>query len=143
MYQPLKERGLERFQHPQHPLEMLTNGDRPTNTAYFRPALGGDMAVLRGMAKFLLQWEREAQANNAPAIFDHDFLKQHTQGVSDYLQAVDNTSWAQIEAQSGLSLADIEQAARMYCKARKVIMCWAMGITSTVTRWRPSRKSPT
>ncbi len=72
---PLKERGLERFQHPQHPLEMLTNGDRPTNTAYFRPALGGDMALLRGMAKFLLQWERDAQAAGAPAVFDHDFLQ--------------------------------------------------------------------
>ncbi|QBF24148.1 FdhF/YdeP family oxidoreductase [Pseudomonas tructae] len=126
---PLKERGLERFQHPQHPLEMLTNGDRPTNTAYFRPALGGDMAVLRGMAKFLLQWEREAQASGAPAIFDHDFLNQHTQDVLAYLAAVDATSWEQITAQSGLTLAEIEQAARMYCKAKKVIMCWAMGIT--------------
>ncbi|WP_095162554.1 FdhF/YdeP family oxidoreductase [Pseudomonas sp. Irchel 3F5] len=126
---PLKERGLERFQHPQHPLEMLTNGDRPTNTAYFRPALGGDMALLRGMAKFLLQWEREAQASNAPAIFDHDFLNQHTQDVLAYLAAVDTTSWEQITAQSGLTLAEIEQAARMYCKAKKVIMCWAMGIT--------------
>ena len=27
---PLKERGLERFQHPQHPLEMLTNGNLNT-----------------------------------------------------------------------------------------------------------------
>ncbi|MFK8332801.1 FdhF/YdeP family oxidoreductase [Pseudomonas sp. BJa5] len=126
---PLKERGLERFQHPQHALEMLTNGDRPTNTAYFRPALGGDMAVLRGMAKFLLQWEREAQASNAPAVFDHDFLNQHTHGVQDYLAAVDNTPWEQIETQSGLPLSQIEQAARMYCKAKKVIMCWAMGIT--------------
>jgi len=126
---PLKERGLERFQHPQHALEMLTNGDRPTNTAYFRPALGGDMAVLRGMAKFLLQWEREAQASNAPAVFDHEFLNQHTHGVLDYLATVDNTSWEQIESQSGLALAQIEQAARMYCKAKKVIMCWAMGIT--------------
>ncbi|MFK0087104.1 FdhF/YdeP family oxidoreductase [Pseudomonas sp. NPDC090755] len=126
---PLKERGLERFQHPQHPLEMLTNGDRPTNTAYFRPALGGDMAVLRGMAKFLLQWEREAQASNAPAVFDHEFLNQHTHGVLDYLTTVDNTPWEQIKSQSGLELAQIEQAARMYCKAKKVIMCWAMGIT--------------
>ncbi|MNJ15579.1 Formate dehydrogenase H [compost metagenome] len=126
---PLKERGLERFQHPQHPLEMLTNGDRPTNTAYFRPALGGDMAVLRGMAKFMLQWEREAQASNAPAVFDHDFLDQHTQGVAEYLTAVDATPWDQIESQSGLGLAEIEQAARMYCNASKVIMCWAMGIT--------------
>ena len=126
---PLKERGLERFQHPQHPLEMLTNGDRPTNTAYFRPALGGDMAVLRGMAKYLLQWEREAQASGAPAVFDHAFIAQHSAGVDDYLATVEATPWEQIEPQSGLSLAEIEQAAQMYRKAGKVIMCWAMGIT--------------
>lgn len=126
---PLKERGLERFQHPQHPLEMLTNGDRPTNTAYFRPALGGDMAVLRGMAKYLLQWEHEAQASGAPAVFDHAFIAQHSAGVDDYLATVEATPWEQIEAQSGLSLAEIEQAAQMYRKAGKVIMCWAMGIT--------------
>ena len=126
---PLKERGLERFQHPQHPLEMLTNGDRPTNTAYFRPALGGDMAVLRGMAKYLLQWEHEAQASGAPAVFDHAFIAQHSAGVDDYLATVEATPWEQIEAQSGLSLAEIEQAAQMYRKAGRVIMCWAMGIT--------------
>ncbi|MGE8409767.1 MAG: FdhF/YdeP family oxidoreductase [Pseudomonas sp.] len=126
---PLKERGLERFQHPQHPIEMLTNGDRPTNTAYFRPALGGDMAMMRGMAKFLLQWEREAQASGAEPVFDHAFIAEHTAAVDDYLAMVDASDWAQIVTQSGLSLADIEQAARMYVKARKVIMCWAMGIT--------------
>ena len=126
---PLKERGLERFQHPQHPIEMLTNGDRPTNTAYFRPALGGDMAMMRGMAKFLLQWERDAQANGGEPVFDHAFIAEHTATVDDYLAVVDATSWEQIESQSGLPLADIEQAARMYVRAKKVIMCWAMGIT--------------
>jgi len=126
---PLKERGLERFQHPQHPLEMLTNGDKPTNTAYFRPALGGDMAVLRGMAKFLLQWERDAQKAGAPAVFDHDFLNAHSTNVLEYLGVVDDTPWEQIVAQSGLPLVEIEQAARMYAKGKNVIMCWAMGIT--------------
>ena len=126
---PLKERGLERFQHPQHPIEMLTNGDRPTNTAYLRPGLGGDMALMRGMAKFLLQWEREAQAEQTPAVFDHDFLNEHTAGVLDYLAAVDETPWEQVVEQSGLSLIEIEQAARMYAKGKNVIMCWAMGIT--------------
>ncbi|WQG59287.1 FdhF/YdeP family oxidoreductase [Pseudomonas sp. RTB3] len=126
---PLKERGLERFQHPQHPLEMLTNGDKPTNTAYFRPALGGDMAILRGMAKFLLLWERQAQAEGKEAVFDHDFLNEHTANVLDYLATVDDTSWEEIIEQSGLPLADIEHAAKMYCKGQKVIMCWAMGIT--------------
>ena len=126
---PLKERGLERFQHPQHPIEMLTNGDKPTNTAFFRPALGGDMAMMRGMAKFLLQWEREALAKGEEPIFDHAFIAEHTATVDDYLAVVDATTWEQIENQSGLTLGEIELAARMYVKAKNVIMCWAMGIT--------------
>ncbi|WNW14308.1 FdhF/YdeP family oxidoreductase [Pseudomonas sp. DTU_2021_1001937_2_SI_NGA_ILE_001] len=126
---PLKERGLERFQHPQHPVEMLTNSDKPTNTAYFRPALGGDMAVLRGMAKFLRQWERDAQASNSEPVFDHAFLNEHTDGLLDYLAAVDDTSWETIIEQSGLPIGEIERAARMYAKGKNVIMCWAMGIT--------------
>ncbi|GGF64934.1 FdhF/YdeP family oxidoreductase [Alteromonas lipolytica] len=128
-FNPLKERGLERFQHPQHPLEMLTNGDAPTTTAYFRPALGGDMAVMRGIAKYLLQWEREAQQNNTPAVFDHEFITTHTSGVDDYLAQVDATSWDEIVEQSGLSQDDIQLAATMYRKAERVIMCWAMGVT--------------
>jgi len=126
---PLKERGLERFQHPQHPIEMLLNGSEPTNTAYFRPALGGDMAVMRGMAKFLLQWEREAQASGGEPVFDHAFIAEHTSGLDAYLDEVDGTSWEHIEQQSGMTLADIELAARMYARAKRVIMCWAMGLT--------------
>ncbi|HWV09852.1 MAG TPA: FdhF/YdeP family oxidoreductase [Pseudomonas sp.] len=128
-FNPLKERGLERFQHPQHALEMLTNGSEPLNTAFFRPALGGDMAAMRGIAKFLLQWEREAQANGQPAVFDHAFIAEHTDGVDDYLALLDASDWNALSAQSGLSLEEIEQAAHMYRRAERVIMCWAMGIT--------------
>ncbi|MBU2322855.1 MAG: molybdopterin-dependent oxidoreductase, partial [Gammaproteobacteria bacterium] len=128
-FNPLKERGLERFQHPQHALEMLTNGSEPLNTAFFRPALGGDMAALRGIAKFLLQWEREAQAKGEPAVFDHAFIAEHTDGLDDYLALLDASTWDSLVAQSGLSLTEIEQSARMYRRAEKVIICWAMGIT--------------
>ncbi|SDR75495.1 FdhF/YdeP family oxidoreductase [Pseudomonas oryzae] len=128
-FNPLKERGLERFQHPQKALEMLANGAAPTHSAYFRPRLGGDLAALRGMAKFLLQWERETQRDGRPAVFDHAFLAEHTTGLDDYLTTVEATPWTQIEAQSGLTLAEIEQAARIYRNAGRVIVCWAMGIT--------------
>lgn len=131
-FNPLKERGLERFQHPQHALEMLTNGSEPLNTAFFRPALGGDMAALRGIAKFLLQWEREAVAKGEKPVFDHDFIAEHTDGVDAYLAVLDETSWESLVEQSGLSLEEIEQAALMYRRAEKVIMCWAMGITQHV-----------
>ncbi|MBB3140919.1 FdhF/YdeP family oxidoreductase [Halomonas organivorans] len=126
---PLKERGLERFQHPQHPLEMLSNGSKPTNTAYFRPALGGDMALMRGIAKYLLAWEREAAAKGEPPVFDHAFIAAHTTGLDTYLVSLDATSWEHIVEQSGLGLEDIELAARMYRRAERVVMCWAMGIT--------------
>ena len=131
-FNPLKERGLERFQHPQHALEMLTNGSEPLNTAFFRPALGGDMAALRGIAKFLLQWEREAVAKGEKPVFDHAFIAEHTDGVDAYLAVLDETSWDSLVEQSGLTLDEIEQAALMYRRAEKVIMCWAMGITQHV-----------
>ncbi|MBF2973422.1 molybdopterin-dependent oxidoreductase, partial [Pseudomonas aeruginosa] len=128
-FNPLKERGLERFQHPQNALEMLTNGSSPLNTAFFRPALGGDMAAIRGIAKFLLAWERDAQAEGGEPVFDHAFIAEHTDGLEAYLAELDATPWEHLERQSGLSLAEIEQAARMYRRANRVIVCWAMGIT--------------
>lgn len=124
-FNPLRERGLERFQHPQHPLEMLGNGSKPTSSAYFRPHLGGDMAAVRGMAKFLLQWEQEAPGS----VFDHAFIAEHTDGLRDWIDSVEHTDWAQIERQSGMNRAEIKQAARLYVRAERVIACWAMGIT--------------
>lgn len=126
---PLKERGLERFQNPQHPIEMLSNGSEPTSSAYFRPALGGDMAVFRGMAKFLLKWDRQAQVQGDAPVLDHDFIREHTNGIEEYLSAVEQTSWEHITQQSGLSLEEIEVLARMYRRAERVVMCWAMGLT--------------
>lgn len=127
-FNTLHERGLERFQHPQHPIEMLTNGSKPTSTAYMCPKIGGDMAVVRGIVKILIDMEAEAQ-KDGKAVFDHDFIAEHTQGMDDYLAKVKSTSWESILEQSGLSKDEIEYAANVYAKANSVIFTWAMGIT--------------
>ncbi|RUQ43875.1 CbbBc protein, partial [Corynebacterium pseudodiphtheriticum] len=57
------------------------------------------------------------------------FIAEHTSGLNSYLEQVDATSWEHIVEQSGLSLEEIELAARMYRRAKRVIMCWAMGVT--------------
>ncbi|UWN50751.1 putative oxidoreductase [Alcanivorax sp. ALC70] len=108
---------------------MLTGGSSPLNTAYFRPALGGDMAAVRGMVKWLLQWDREALESGGEPVFDHAFIAEHTDGMDDYLAEVDATSWERIETQSGLSRGVIEHAARIHRDSKRVIICWAMGIT--------------
>ncbi len=127
-FNTLHERGLERFQNPQNPIEMLTNGSKPTSTNYFCPKIGGDMAVVRGVVKVLIEMEEAAQ-KEGKAIFDHDFINQHTQGLEDYLEQVKQTSWSDILQQSGLTKEDIVHTANVYAKAESVIITWAMGIT--------------
>ncbi|MGY0216484.1 FdhF/YdeP family oxidoreductase [Endozoicomonadaceae bacterium StTr2] len=123
-FNPLKERGLERFTNPQNPAEMLSHGGTPITGLYLTPKLGGDMAAVRGMVKVMLEAERETKA-----VFDHAFIAQHCEGIDDYLAAVDSTSWQQITDQSGLSREQIEHAAQIYLKSDRVICTWAMGLT--------------
>lgn len=111
---PLRKHGLERFQCPQDALEILTNGSSPLNTVFFHPALGGDVAMIRGIAKLLLTWERDAQAEGDEPVFDHTFIVEHTDGLRAYLAKLGVTPWKHLEHQSGLSLAEIKRATRMY-----------------------------
>lgn len=64
---PIKERGLERFQDPQAPLEMMTNGSTPISRYYFQPKIGGDYALMLGILKHLHEWDKRPlhQVNQA------------------------------------------------------------------------------
>jgi len=127
-FNPLKERGLERFANPQSPIEMLSGTATEISQHYFTPNLGGDMACVRGMVKVLLERHNTAQMNN-DSVFDVNFINEHTEGLNDYLQIVNETPWQHITEQSGLSINEITQAATIYQQANKVIVTWAMGIT--------------
>ena len=48
VFNPLKERGLERFTDPQNPIEMTTLTSTPIATQYHQVKAGGDIAALRG-----------------------------------------------------------------------------------------------
>lgn len=120
----LKERGLERFDNPQDPGNMLSSRTTRISSLYLCPKLGGDMALVRGMVKQLWNWQQQGRA-----VFDLDFIARHTQGLDDYLRRVELTDWPQIEAQSGLSRAQIVQAAEVFANAGRVICTWAMGVT--------------
>jgi molybdopterin-dependent oxidoreductase alpha subunit len=129
VFNPIRERGLERFSDPQDKLEMLRGGATDIASDYLQPQLGGDMAAVRGMAKVVLAAEDAAIAAGLPPVLDHAFIAEHCAGFDDYRKAVEATSWAEIEDQSGLLRADIERAAEIYMKAERVICTWAMGVT--------------
>ncbi|AGS26157.1 oxidoreductase alpha (molybdopterin) subunit protein (plasmid) [Rhizobium etli] len=129
VFNPIRERGLERFSDPQDKIEMLRGGATDIAGLYLQPQLGGDMAAVRGMAKAVLAAEDAAVAAGLPPVLDHPFLADHCAGFAQYRAAVEATAWADIEDQSGLSRQDIKQAADVYIRAERVICTWAMGVT--------------
>ncbi len=129
VFNPLRERGLERFQAPQNPFEMVTLGSTPIASSYYQVGIGGDVAVLKGMMKALLEHDRARIAAGQAGIIDRAFIAEHTQGFDALVADIDATEWALIERFSALSRADIEAAAKVYAEAERVIICYGMGIT--------------
>jgi len=129
VFNPIRERGLERFADPQNKLEMLHGGSEAIASDYFQPRLGGDLAAFRGMAKAVFAADDAALAAGKPSILDREFLCTHTAELEAYRAAVDATSWEEIEDQSGLLRQSLERAAQVYMESERVICTWAMGIT--------------
>jgi len=118
-FNPVRERGLERFANPQDPVEMMTGSSTPIASHYYQPRLGGDLAIVKGIAKLLIEW-------NA---VDVAFIERHTSGFDALKADLSAESWDAIEQSAGLSRTQIEEAAHLYREANATICCWGMGIT--------------
>lgn len=129
VFNPLRERGLERFTSPQHPAEMLTLSSTPIASTYYQLKVGGDIAVMKGMMKHLVALDKKGIAEGDTSVLDRDFIKNHTTGIDELLADIEATSWDAIEEASGLSRSDIEFAGNVYAKAERVIVNYGMGIT--------------
>lgn len=126
---PIKERGLERFQDPQAPLEMMTNGSTPISRYYFQPKIGGDYALMLGILKHLHEWDKKALASGKPSVFDRNFIAVNTVGFDEMIAEVERTEWADLYKHSGLSPEHLEKLAKLFLESERSIFCWGMGIT--------------
>lgn len=126
---PLPERGLERFTSPQEPKEMLTGRSVPIASTYFKPRIGGDVAVFKGIMKALLEADEADLAAGGAGLLDRPFIAEHTRGFEALAADLRATSWSSIEGHSGLGRADIESVAAIYARAERVIVCYGMGLT--------------
>nr|WP_232096649.1 FdhF/YdeP family oxidoreductase [Serratia ureilytica] len=124
VFNPLRERALERFTDPQNVIEMATYSSTPIASTYYQVKAGGDAAALKGIAKALLQLDDEH--GNA---LDHAFIAEHTEGFADFAADLKATDWDAIEAESGLARSDLQQVAAAYAKSNATIVTYGMGIT--------------
>ena len=131
-FNPLKERGLERFTDPQNPIEMATLGETKISTQYHQVRAGGDLAALMGIAKYCIEADDAARASAKPPILDHDFIAAHTDGFDAFAEAARAATWDEIEHESGLARREIEHAAAVYAKSKATMIIYGMGITQHV-----------
>ena len=121
---PLEEVALVRFRHPQHPLDLLGSGT-PIATLHLPVRINGDVAAMQGIMKAMLDEEERRPGH----VFDHEFLREHTSGLDEFLAHLRATSWPAITAASGLTQEEMERAASIAVASRRIIACWAMGLT--------------
>ncbi len=115
---PAREPGMVRFASPGDWRSMLRGG-APIASLYVQPHLGGDMALLQGIAKSVV--ERGAVAT--------DYIDRHTTGSDDFIAGVTALDWDFIEAQSGVEKSVIEAVAALYAASTHSIFTWSMGLT--------------
>jgi len=128
-FNPLRERGLERFADPQNKMEMATLGSTPISSHYFQVRIGGDMAVMKALCKRVLELDDVAVAEGRARVLDVDFIAQHTAGFEAFADSIRAESWEALEAESGLSQEQLCAAGDLYAQSQRVIICWGMGIT--------------
>jgi molybdopterin-dependent oxidoreductase alpha subunit len=121
---PLREIGLVRFAHPQEPLALLGHAG-PIADLYLQVRVGGDVALLKGVMKAVL----EEEARRPGRVLDWGFIRRHTRGFEALRHDLVRQDWGALEARSGVSREALREAASIYTGARRVIACWAMGLT--------------
>src|SRR5690606_26573547 len=126
---PLPERGLERFTSPQNAADMLTGRSVPIASTYFKPKVGGGVAMSKGIMKALLEADATDLAAGGQGLLDRACIDEHTHGFDALAADLRATSWDSVEEPSGLARADIESVAAIYARAERVIVCYGMGLT--------------
>jgi molybdopterin-dependent oxidoreductase alpha subunit len=159
---PLRERGLERFVNPQSPAQMLTGRETRIASSYYQVKNGGDVAALFGICKALIEADDALKASHARKVageddkpdepsnaaevafaksmaaadrkhvLDHDFIEQHTVGFAAFAEAARGYAWSELEQVSGLSRAEMTEAARTYASHDAVLILYGMGLTQQV-----------
>lgn len=154
---PVRELGLIRFRVPSDPWSLLFG--TKIATLYVQPHIGGDLALLTGVAKRIDEMGAQDEAflrdhcETAPFHITTGFTRSEAKsafnsgpspevhpgqpqtvagnhaGADEYLAWLRSLSWAEIHAKSGVSQAEIDQIAERYAAAKNVVFSWTMGVT--------------
>ncbi len=114
---PVRETGMLKFRVPSDPVSLLKGSKIASH--YVQPHIGGDLALLWGLAKAVSQ----------SGSMDLQYLQSHCNDVENWQNAVNAITWEEIETKSGVPRSEIENIAAVYSHSKRCIFAWTMGIT--------------
>jgi molybdopterin-dependent oxidoreductase alpha subunit len=128
---PMPEIGNFRFKNPQdlkNPLrapKLLFGGGQKLSDLWLPIRINGDVAVLKGIMKEMLADERRRPGS----VFDLEFVQNFTAGFDQFVEDLEGASWDDILVGSGVTREQIRAAAEIAINSKRIICCWAMGLT--------------
>jgi len=121
---PLIEAASRRTIVPHEFITMATFHATKTGTMNVQPRIGGDLALLRGVAKAVLE-----RAASDPHAIDQQFIDNHTAHFEAYRDQVAATPWERLVEQSSVPEHQIRDLAERYLAASRTVISWCLGLT--------------
>lgn len=121
---PIPEPGLERFINPQSPSDVLSGGTKIADQ-FLQVRINGDVALLKAAMVLML----EAEKKQPGTVFDLPFLAEHCDGYEALIEHLEQVDFQEAVAESGVPEREIRKFAQLLIQKKKIIFCWAMGIT--------------
>ncbi|OFW60205.1 MAG: formate dehydrogenase [Candidatus Solincola sediminis] len=91
-------------------------------TMHLKPRPGTDVAWINGMAAVVLN----------EGLQDGEFIAERCEGFQEFEQPLSEYTLEKVEAITGIAASDLVEAARLYGKAERASIFYAMGITQHV-----------
>ena len=123
---PIIETGTVNFSVPSDPWALFFGAE--IASTHVQPHVGGDLALVYGMMKRLLELHRASPQRSEPVI-DEDFLLQHADGWPALAARLESLSWDEIVEKSGVSKTQIDDITAQYANSKRAIFAWTMGVT--------------
>ena len=121
---PLPETGLIRFKDPQSVGDVLGEGTALTDL-FLQVRLNGDVPLMKAILKLL--WDKEK--SEPQSVFDKDFIESKTEGFTAFIDDLESKDLNELCEASDIAISQIEEAVNILASSKKIIACWAMGLT--------------
>lgn len=121
---PLMEAGLMGFKNPQR-VRGLLGLTTPLADVYLQIKINGDMAAFMAIERLLYDEELKTPGT----VFDQEFIKYNTVGYTELLHHIKQHDVEALALAAGVPVAQLQEAANLLKNKKRIIICWAMGIT--------------